>query len=98
MTPAHLSRLHAIVEGRVQGVGFRFYVVETATALNITGWVRNTYREEVEVTAEGERDDLEKLLTALKHGPRAAYVTDVHHQWLTATGEFKHFQVLPTGW
>jgi acylphosphatase len=48
MTPLLLSRLHARVEGRVQGVGFRYFVLETAQELGLSGWVRNRWDESVE--------------------------------------------------
>jgi acylphosphatase len=92
-----LARLHATVEGRVQGVGFRAFVEQSAEMLHLRGWVRNRWDGSVEVTAEGERQDLEKLLAALWRGPRASGVGDVHSEWLPATGEFTHFSVRMTG-
>lgn len=89
-------RLHAIVEGRVQGVGFRYFVQEVAEVLELTGWVRNRWDGSVEVMAEGERDRLEKLLGALRQGPRVSYVETVSPQWLPATGEFPRFSVRST--
>lgn len=91
-----LVRLHVLVDGRVQGVGFRYFVEETALALGLSGWVRNCWNGAVEVLAEGERPALEKLLSALQRGPRAAFVTDVSPQWLPATGEYSSFRVRPT--
>jgi acylphosphatase len=92
-----LARLHATVEGRVQGVGFRAFVEQSAEMLNLRGWVRNRWDGSVEVTVEGDRQDLEKLLAALWRGPRASGVTDVRFEWLPATGEFTHFSVRMTG-
>lgn len=89
-------RLHAIVEGRVQGVGFRYFVQEVAEMLDLTGWVRNRWDSSVEVMAEGEHDRLEKLLGALRQGPRASYVETVTPEWLPATGEFQRFSVRST--
>jgi acylphosphatase len=91
-----IVRLHAIVEGRVQGVGFRYFVEEQAIALVLKGWVRNRWDGTVEVTAEGERDTLEKLLAELNRGPRAANVTHVQVEWGTASGEFRSFYVRST--
>ncbi len=56
------TRLHAVVEGHVQGVGFRYFVLTKAQHLNLTGWVRNTAEGNVEVMAEGERVDLDDLI------------------------------------
>ncbi len=89
-------RLHAIVEGRVQGVGFRNFVYDHAIRLGLTGWVRNRWEGEVEVLAEGERRQLEKLLDALERGPRMSYVSRVKHEWQEASGEFAYFSVKPT--
>ncbi len=91
-----LSRLHAIVEGRVQGVGFRYFVVDSAERLGVTGWVRNRWDDTVEVTAEGDRQTLEKLLADLEKGPRAAFVSRVQTDWEPGTGEFKRFWITST--
>jgi acylphosphatase len=90
------ARLHAIVEGEVQGVGFRYFVVERANTLGLTGWVRNRWDDTVEVTAEGEQEALNKLLLHLQKGPSAAYVSGVKQEWQEPTGEFKRFGILPT--
>jgi acylphosphatase len=90
------QRLHAIVEGHVQGVGFRYYVMERAQELDLTGWVRNTFDGEVEVTAEGPFERLQVLLMRLHSGPRSAFVTDVRTDWSDATGEFYGFNVRST--
>lgn len=93
MNPPAAERLHAIVGGRVQGVGFRAFVVEHAAALGLTGWVRNLYSGEVEVVAEGPRSALEALLDKLRTGPRMAYVDEVQKTWQAASGEFSAFQM-----
>jgi acylphosphatase len=99
MNPTELDayRLHAWVEGRVQGVGFRYFVVENASALGLAGWVRNTFSGQVEVIAEGPRSALEQLLALLKRGPRAAFVTEVRQEWGPASGEFAYFAVRGSG-
>jgi acylphosphatase len=86
-------RLHAVVEGRVQGVGFRYFVLNKALELKITGWVRNTANGDVEVIAEGDREELDELLTALHKGPRSAFVTNIQEKWDTPNGEFHNFGV-----
>ena len=97
-TPSkNLSRLHARVEGRVQGVGFRYFVQESATVLGVSGWVRNRWDESVEVMAEGERAVLERLLDALRRGPRMSFVSNVQVEWAEGTGEWRGFNVRATG-
>lgn len=94
---ASQTRLHAIVQGRVQGVSFRYFVTEQAERLGIKGWVRNRYNGDVEVTAEGARYSLEQLLRALHQGPPMANVSNVEAEWLPASGEFGAFWVRSTG-
>lgn len=96
MTEDIRARLHATVDGRVQGVGFRMFVIETAQALGLHGWVRNTYDGKVEVMAEGERSVLEQLLARLRSGPRSALVSSVSLEWQAASGEFTRFEVRRT--
>jgi acylphosphatase len=91
------ARLHAFVEGIVQDVGFRAYVLDCAARLRLVGWVRNTWQGEVEVVAEGPRGDLESLLEMLRKGPPAAMVTRVRQEWETPTGEFSRFLVRLSG-
>jgi len=70
-------RLHVVVRGRVQGVGFRYFVQEAARALDLAGWVRNAVDGSVEVEAEGTDGDLAKLRATLGDGPRGARVESV---------------------
>jgi len=63
-----------LVRGRVQGVGFRWFVEREAHILGIAGWVRNNHDGSVEVLAQGTRDQLSGLHSRLREGPRAARV------------------------
>lgn len=91
------ERLHAWVEGSVQGVGFRFFVIQHAEELKLTGWVRNLWDGRVEVVAEGPHASLQKLLNHLKEGPRSASVSQVATEWLPASNEFTDFNVRASG-
>jgi acylphosphatase len=66
-----------VVRGRVQGVGFRWFVEREAHTLGVAGWVRNNHDGSVEVLAMGTRDQLSGLRYRLRQGPRAARVDDV---------------------
>jgi acylphosphatase len=90
---ARAKRLRAVVSGRVQGVGFRYFVLDRASDLRLTGFVRNRLNGDVEVVAEGDEGALEAFLVALKQGPRASRVEGVSITWLPATGEFKRFEI-----
>ena len=74
--PPTLAR-RFLVRGRVQGVGFRWFVEHEAHILGIAGWVRNNADSSVEVLAMGTHDQLTGLRSRLREGPRAARVDDV---------------------
>ncbi len=90
------TRLHAFVDGSVQGVGFRMFVLDHAQALGLNGWVRNTFDGRVEVLAEGPRSSLEQLLDRLHQGPRMAFVSQVIQEWQPAAGGLSGFSVRRT--
>lgn len=90
------ERLHAIVKGRVQGVGFRYFVRQHAQSLGVTGWVRNLANGDVEVLAQAQKPALEDLLKALGDGPPGSSVSDIQVEWGQATGEFIGFAARPT--
>ncbi len=97
MTEQEIYRLHAHVKGRVQGVGFRFFVVRAAQEQGLQGWVRNRYDGRVEVMAEGDLAALNRLLADLRRGPLSAQVTTVDYAFEEARGDFDRFSVLSTG-
>jgi acylphosphatase len=70
-------RLHAIVRGRVQGVGFRWFVRELASELHLGGWVKNRQDGAVEIFAEGADTGIASLRAALERGPAGASVEHV---------------------
>jgi acylphosphatase len=87
------ARLHVIVEGIVQGVGFRWFVERRAQARSLRGYVRNRYDGSVEVEAEGEKEALEEFLVELRAGPRSAQVTETVVTWLPAVGGTAGFYI-----
>ena len=66
--------LHFQIQGRVQGVGYRWFVQREAAGLALRGWVRNSEEGDVEVVASGSADDLAALRSILQRGPRGARV------------------------
>jgi acylphosphatase len=86
-------RLDATITGRVQGVGFRYFVLREAMALGVTGWVANTPAGAVRCVAEGPRRSLESLEARLHDGPPSADVERVSVAWMSATGTFASFEV-----
>lgn len=69
--------LHFLIQGRVQGVGFRWFVHREASELELRGWVRNTEDGDVEVVVSGAAQDLDELRSSLKKGPRGSRVDRV---------------------
>ena len=87
-----LASIQVTVSGRVQGVYFRAFVTRRARELGLTGYARNLpFREAVEVYAEGEKDQLEKLIDHLKVGPPPARVGKVEVDWSEYTGNYPDF-------
>ena len=72
-----MSTLHVKISGRVQGVGFRWFVREEARRLGLSGWVTNRPDGDVEVRAGGEGSSLQRLRRALEVGPTGAEVREV---------------------
>ena len=86
-------RLDATVIGRVQGVGFRYFVLREALDLGLEGWVANAGDGSVRCVVEGPRERLETLLDRLREGPAAAIVDRVVDAWMPATGTLGPFSV-----
>lgn len=82
-----------LVRGRVQGVGFRWFVEREAHILGIAGWVRNNPDSSVEVFAMGTGEQLSGLRSRLQEGPRAARVDDVQEFEANATPGLKTFRI-----
>jgi len=88
-----VKRLHAVIRGRVQGVGFRYFLLARATQLGLQGWVRNNDDGTVELLAEGPRAALERLKQAAEEGPRQARVERVDATWSEAVGGLGSFDL-----
>jgi acylphosphatase len=82
-----------VVRGRVQGVGFRWFVEREAHLLGLFGWVRNNADGSVEVLAQGTRDQLLGLRSRLRQGPRAARVDDVEESEVGPVAGLSSFRI-----
>ncbi|MFH1196728.1 MAG: acylphosphatase [bacterium] len=87
------ERMELIVNGLVQGVGFRYFVLRNAERLGVKGFTQNLYTGEVLTVAEGERFKLDELFKLIKVGPSHAYVRNFTIAWKSASGEFETFEV-----
>jgi len=88
-----IQRLTATVRGYVQGVGYRYYALQHARALGLTGFARNERDDSVIVVAEGPTSLLAQLIEALWRGPEGADVQDIQPAWGPATHEFPTFRI-----
>jgi len=87
------TRVHIVVEGVVQGVGFRWFVARKAQEYALSGYARNLYNGNVEIEVEGERSLIEEFIQDVKVGPRGARVSNLHIQWKEPSSTFTHFEI-----
>lgn len=90
-----IRTVHARIEGRVQGVGYRAWVEGTARELGLTGWVRNRRDKSVEIVLQGATDRVDEMLRACQLGPPDSAVTKVEILG-EGVGAYDRFEVLPT--
>lgn len=89
--PSRTARLTAWVQGRVQGVGFRWWVRARALELRLSGWAENLTDGRVRIVAEGPAAACEKLLAKLESGETPGRVVQVTHRWDEAHGDISGF-------
>lgn len=87
------SRAEYNITGRVQGVGFRYFVYKKAQALGLEGYAKNLYDGSVETVAEGHLEDLKQLFDYLKQGPSMSRVDRVTVDYMQYTGQFSGFEI-----
>ena len=88
-----IVRIHAVVNGKVQGVGFRAFTEYHATQKGLDGWVRNRQDGNVEVEAEGPRPALEAFLKVLEQGPQLSRVTQIIVDWKDSNRQTQGFTI-----
>jgi acylphosphatase len=86
-------RVHLYVSGRVQGVNYRSFVKREALRLGLTGWVRNLPDRRVEVVADGEEGQVERLVRLCGEGPFLAMVRSIESHREPPTGSFSSFNI-----
>jgi acylphosphatase len=91
-TPRHAA-FFARIQGRVQGVGFRYSACHEARRLGLTGWIRNSSGGNVEIWAEGPEEKLTAFLQWLRRGPPGARVESVHQDPRQPQGIYKSFSI-----
>jgi acylphosphatase len=88
-----MQRAEIIVNGLVQGVGFRYFVQKHAQSLGLKGYVKNLYTGEVMAVVEGEKGLIEDLFKEMKMGPMSASVNRAKIYWQEYRNEFKFFEI-----
>ncbi len=88
-----IVRVHALVNGKVQGVGFRAFTEYHGTQKGLSGWVRNRQDGKVEVEAEGPRAMLEAFLQVLEQGPPLSRVTQIIVDWKDSNRQTQGFTI-----
>jgi acylphosphatase len=87
--------LYAIIRGRVQGVGFRYWVLAEAQRRKLTGWVRNLRDGSVEVEAQGDEDTLFEFEQLLWRGPTLSRVDDADCKYIDVEKNYTRFSITP---
>lgn len=86
-------RARLLLQGRVQGVSFRYYTMQEARSLALTGWVRNLWDGRVEVLLDGDEDAVRQMIEWCQQGPPSAVVEHTEIAWEEPNAEFSNFRV-----
>jgi acylphosphatase len=90
---ANIKTYEVLLSGRVQGVGFRYFVESIAGKYDIYGYVRNTYNNKVEVICQGEEDDIKQFIEEIKKGPTFSAVTDIKIDEVENSRKYSIFEI-----
>ena len=82
------------ITGKVQGVGFRYFVLRQAQELGINGWVSNKPNGDVEALAQGEKEGLDHFIAKVKQGPAFSSVEDVSLNWGNEAEQYSGFEII----
>jgi acylphosphatase len=88
-----MHHVHLVIEGRVQGVGFRWFAQSHARLHGVVGTVRNRHDGAVEIDAEGERPALERFVEDVRRGPRSAHVDRLEQSWSEGPSRHREFVI-----
>lgn len=89
-----LRCLKITVSGRVQGVGFRYFIAQIAENLDLNGYAKNLFTGEVEIVAEGREEFLQELIKKAKEGPRNSRVNSCKVEWLDFQKKYNNFEIM----
>jgi acylphosphatase len=94
MNYIQFSSVKIIVSGRVQGVGYRYYIARIADDLELTGYAKNLFNGDVEIIAEGRKEFLDILAKKAALGPGGAKVNSCKVEWLDFKKKYDKFEIL----
>ena len=89
----NIKTYRVIFSGRVQGVGFRYFVESIAPKYDIKGYVRNTYDRKVEVVCQGEEEDLKHFINEIKKGPSFSVITNIEIEEIKESEKYNTFEI-----
>ena len=89
-----LKHAHLLVQGQVQGIGYRFFALKTARIVGVSGWVKNLPTGEVELEAEGEDTAIKQYIQTLRTKHPWAQIDNVAVNWLPYEGKFQDFKIV----
>lgn len=89
-----LSCIKITVSGKVQGVGYRYFIARRADELGLTGYAKNLFNGDVEIVAEGRHEFLEALAEKAKEGPRNSRVKSCKVEWLDFNKKYDKFEIM----
>jgi len=88
------NRVHLLIEGEVQGVGFRAFVKRKAEQKQVTGSVKNLENGKVEIIMQGNEEDINSMIETCKKGPPWARVSNVNVDWNNKVENYKEFKII----
>jgi len=92
--PESILTVNIKITGKVQGVGFRYFVLRQAQKLGINGWVSNKSNGDVEALAQGEKADLEQFIAKVKEGTTFSRVDNVNLEWMNKGEQYFGFEII----
>lgn len=89
----NIKTYKVVLFGRVQGVGFRYFVESIVSKYDISGYVRNTFDRKVEIVCQGEEEDLKQFIDEIKKGPAFSAVTDIKIEEIKDSKKYSIFDI-----
>jgi acylphosphatase len=89
----NIKTYDVLISGRVQGVGFRYFTVSRAENYGVKGYVKNTPEGKVQIICQGEQDELDSFISAVKKGPSFSVITDIRIEEAPEEKKYNTFEI-----